>query len=115
MVSTELYQCLKNERLLLIRKNSGAMFTDLLKYFDCLLHDLVVAKSRGYGFSMTAIRFAHNYLANLMHRTLINIEDSSWEEILFRVPHGFIMPLLLTIFYPVLLDKSSVLPQSLFP
>ena len=39
------------------KKSFGAPFTDLLKGFDCLLHDLLIAKLNAYGFNISALRF----------------------------------------------------------
>ena len=73
----------------------GALLTDLSKAFDCLSHDLLIAKLNAYGFSMAALRLVQNYLSNRKQRTKINTEYSSWEEILFGVPQGSILgPLL---------------------
>ena len=81
------------------KKSFGAPLTDLLKEFDCLLHDLLIAKLSAYGFNMSALRFVHSYLKSRMQRTKINSEYSSWEEILFWVPQGSILgPLLFNIF-----------------
>lgn len=99
-----------NSLLLMTRKTFGEVLKDFVKVFDCLSHKLV-ARSNVYGCSMTAIRLAHNYLANNMRRTYINLEYHSCEEILFEVPHGFILRLLLlTTLYPSLLNKGYVLP-----
>ena len=47
---------------------------------------------------MPALRFVHCYLKNRMQRTKINLEYSSWEEIMFGVPHGSTLrPLLFSI------------------
>ena len=70
------------------KKSFGALLTDLSKAFDCLSHDLLIAKLNAYGFNMSALRFVHSYLKNRMQRTRINSEYSSWEEIMFGVSKG---------------------------
>ena len=66
----------------------GALLTDFSKAFDCLLHDLIIAKLNSYGFNLTALNFIHNYLTKQKQRTKISQSDSSWEDILFGVPQG---------------------------
>ena len=81
------------------KKSLGAFLTDLSKAFDCLSHDLLIAKLNAYGFSMSALRFVHSYLKNRIQRTKMNSEYSYWEEIMFGVPQGSIPgPLFFNIF-----------------
>ena len=80
-------------------KSFGALLTDLLRAFDCLPHELLVAKLHTYGFNLAVLRLVHSYFSNRKQRTKINESNSSWEEILFGVPQGSILgPLLLHIF-----------------
>ena len=81
------------------KKMFGAFLTDLSKVFDCLSHDLLIAKLNTYGFNIAVLRLVQNYLSNRKQRTKTNSDFSSCEEILFGVPQRFISgPLLLNIF-----------------
>ena len=77
----------------------GALLIDLSKAFDCLLHDLIIAKLNSYGFNLIALNLSHNYLTKRKQRTKINQSYSSWEDILFGVPQGSTLgPILFIIF-----------------
>ena len=76
-----------------------ALLTDLSKAFDCLNHDLLIAKLNTYSFSFPALRLIHDYLLNRKQRTRINNSYSTWVEIVLGVPQGSILgPLLFSIF-----------------
>ena len=72
-------------------KSFCALLTDLSKAFDCLSHELLLAKLHAYGFSIAALRLIHSYLTNRWLRTKINMSYSSCEEIIFGVPQGSIL------------------------
>ena len=61
----------------------GILLTDLSKAFDCLFHELPLAKLHAHGFSISALRLIYSYLANRKQRTKTNMSYSSSEEILF--------------------------------
>ena len=60
--------------------------TDLSKSFDCLLHDLIVAKLDAYGFKNDALCLIFTYLNNRKQRAKINSSFSSFQNIISGVP-----------------------------
>ena len=77
----------------------GAVLTDLSKAFDCICHDLLIAKLNAYGLSLPALKLITDYLQNRKQRTKIGLTDSDWEDIISGVPEGSIFaPLLFDIF-----------------
>ena len=59
-------------------KAFGALLTDLSKAFDCLDHELLIAKLNAYGFSLPALRLIHDYLSHRKQRTRVNDSYSEW-------------------------------------
>ena len=77
----------------------GALLTDLSKAFDCLDHELFIAKLNGYGFSLPSLRLINDYLSNRRQQTRTGNSFNDWFDVILRVPPGLILgPLLLNIF-----------------
>ena len=64
----------------------GAVLTDLSKAFDCIAHDLLIAKLAAYGFSDKALRYIYSYLSN--RKQCVNI---IYKQIISGVPQGSIL------------------------
>ena len=64
----------------------GILFTDLSKAFDCLSHELLIAKLDSYGFDYSSLKLIHNYLSNRFQRVRVNSDFSTWTKILTGVP-----------------------------
>ena len=73
------------------KKSSGVLLTDLSKAFDCLSHDLLIAKLHAYGFDYKALQLLNSYLTNRYQRVRINSSYSTWSDIINGVPQGSIL------------------------
>ena len=78
---------------------AGTILTDLSKAFDCLDHELLLAKLDAYKFDFNSIKLIYSYLTNRKQRVRVNSKYSSWSEIFSGVPQGSIMgPLIFNIY-----------------
>ena len=79
--------------------HGGTLLTDLSKAFDCIDHEVLIAKLHAYDFDNDALKFIYSYLKGRKQRTKINSSCSSFAEILFGVPQGSILwPLLFNVY-----------------
>ena len=68
---------------------TGAVLTNLSKPFDCIDHNLLIAKVNAYGFEKQLINFIYSYLTKRKQRTRVDSAVSLWEMLFSCVPQGF--------------------------
>ena len=69
----------------------GMLLTDLSKAFDCLRHDLLIAKLAAYGFDQPSLCFIFSYLSGRTQRTKVNKAYNSYTDIKYGVPQSSIL------------------------
>ena len=80
------------------KKYVGAILMDLSKAFDCISHDLLIAKLRAYGFEKSSLRLIYSYLKGRRQCVKINGTNNKYMTIKAGVPQGSILgPLLFII------------------
>ena len=82
--------------------NSGAIaavLMDLSKAYECIPHDLLIAKLYVYGLDNSALGLLHSYLSNRKQRVKVNNCFSDWVNVIIGIPKDSILgPLLFNIF-----------------
>ena len=72
---------------------------DLSKAYDCIPHDLLIAKLEAYGLKKNALKLVYSYLTNRTQRVKIGSTHNSPQHISIGVPQGSVLgPLLFNIF-----------------
>ena len=66
----------------------GTILMDLSKAYDCLPHDLLIAKLRAYGVDRSSLRLLIDYLNSHKQRTKVGLSHSEWSEIKYGIPQG---------------------------
>ena len=78
----------------------SALMTDLSKAFDCLHHELLIAKLDAYGFDIKSVKLIQQHLSNRKQRVKVGNAYSSWKEFFYGIPQGSILcPLIFNIFF----------------
>ena len=75
-----------------------SILVDLSKAFDCIVHDLLLAKLSAYGFDFNSLKLINRFLSGRKLRTKIGYSYSPHLDLLVGIPQGSILgPLLLNI------------------
>ena len=68
----------------------AAVLTDLSKAFDCIKHELLIAKLNAYGFDSPSLKFIFAYLNFRKQKFKVGSTFGDYLNILFSVPQGSI-------------------------
>ena len=69
----------------------GSVPTDFSKAFDCISHDLLIAKMHAYGFSSKSLTFLYSYLKRRKQSVKINSTHSVFQVLQLGFHQGSIL------------------------
>ena len=69
----------------------AAILTDLSKAFDCICHDLLIAKLKVYGFDKKALKLIYDYLNGRPQKIKVGSSFINELHISYGVPQGSIL------------------------
>ena len=77
----------------------AAILTDLSKAFDCICHDLFIAKLNAYGVDRNALKLVYDYFSDRSQKSKVGSSFSDYLDIIYDVTQGSIIgPLLFNIY-----------------
>ena len=69
----------------------GALLMGLSKAFDCIDHELLIAKLNVFGFCKNAQLMIYNFLSGIKQRVNLNASFCTWRETFVNVPQGSVL------------------------
>jgi len=102
---TAIHTLLNNVLSSFDRRNlGGGLFCELQKVFDCVNHEILLAKIKFYGISGITNKLMESYLENRYQRVSVNNSkpnklSSKWVHVKHGVPQGLILGPLLFLIY----------------
>ena len=87
---------------------------DLSKAFDCICHNLLLAKLKAYGVQEPALQLIRSNLHDRKYRVICNDSSSNWLPLRCGVPQGSLSLLLFNIFKNDMNETVTVSSPSLY-